>query len=342
MSGAAAQRRVVGVVGAGLIGGSIAKRLAATHAVIVHDRRVELRAAVEAAGIGWADNLQELAQDATHVFVAITPRGTVEAVVELLRASSEVLVADTASVKGPVVEEIQRLASDAELRRFQPLHPLAGSQFQGWEHAERTLLDEAPWAICPVDAGWDAVQEERLSQWSALIDDLAGYLVPCTLEAHDAAVAVTSHMPHVVSSELAAQVGAQPGLLGPALSGGGLRDMTRIAASTGPLWDEIVQLNRGATLAALDDLIARLQGQRAVIAGDAPQVDLWSQGAQAAAAIKATRWDDREWHRDSLPQELWPHLLELGRQGCGLRELRRSPEGGVTAEVSQPVPRPAA
>ena len=89
---------------------------------------------------------------------------------------------------------------------------------------------------------------------------------------HDAQLARTSHLPHVMASALASLVGPE---LAP-LTAGGYRDSTRVAASSASIWAPIFLANRPEVLDAVDDLVARLAAFRAALgAGDEPAVRAW-------------------------------------------------------------------
>lgn len=217
-------------------------------------------------------SVSELAAECDLVIVAVPPRHTVAVVREALAAGA--MVADTASVKRPVAGVV----ADP---RFVPAHPLAGPQD----------LDGAPWAVCR-----DA--PEVLEALSSALGDPP--LLACMPEEHDAAVARTSHLPHIVASALAAMAAADPMRL--ALSGGALRDMTRVAGADPGLWADILESNRDEVQAAGEELVATL-------------------GAHGTREpIERVRWSgEREWVD---AEGDWDRLLELGRAGAYVRKLR--------------------
>jgi prephenate dehydrogenase len=221
--------------------------------------------------VAGTPSVAELAAECDLVIVAVPPSQTAAVAQEALAAGA--LVADAASVKRPIAAAIDD-------PRFLPAHPMAGPRD----------LQGAPWAVCR-----DA--PEALEALSTALGD-AVPLLACTPEEHDAAVARTSHVPHIVAAALAAMA-ADP--LRAALSGGALRDMTGRADADPALWAEIFDANRDEVQAAGEELVATL-------------------GARGTRAqIDAIRWQPREYE----PGEgSWDDLLELGRRGAYVRKLR--------------------
>ena len=157
------------------------------------------------------------------------------------------LVSDTASVKGAVISQVVERDPDGARERYVPGHPLAGREQMGAAAADPQLFRGAVWALCPdPETPVDAVLFVARVIWAARASILA-----IDAGSHDRAVAFSSHGPHLVASAVAtAAAGAGP--LAAILSGGGLRDATRVAASDGAMWWEIVSENAHETLAAID------------------------------------------------------------------------------------------
>ena len=126
----------------------------------------------------------------------------------------------------------------------------------------------------------------------AAVDRLDGRLVACTAADHDAAVARTSHVPHVAAQALSRILGNGERGLRAALAGPAWRDMTRVARSDPGLWVEILSLNRAGVLAALDELEEELRWFEAALeAGDRDGLEAsWrAAGERAAGAPPARR-----------------------------------------------------
>lgn len=296
----------VGVIGLGLIGGSIGRRLA--------ERPGEFEVAgfdsdgAARDGIELTDSANDAARQSELVVVAVPPNRTAAAIAEALGSSDHATVTDVASVKAPILHEVANLAPGA-LHRYLPGHPLAGAEESGWQAARADLLDEASWAVCP--PATDA-PPEPLERVGRLIDAFDARLVVCETQEHDRAVARTSHAPHLVARALA----AAPPDSGPAaaltalLSGGAFRDMTRVAAADRELWQSILDLNRDEVRAVLAEWIAALE------AGGPerePMVEL----------VERLRWQEpRAWETRAFDWPAWAELIELSRSGTAIRRPR--------------------
>ena len=305
-----------GVVGLGLIGGSVLRGLGGA---VGYDADPRVRAAAAAEGFAVVAELAGLA-DREVVIVAVPPGRTDGVVAAALDAAPAAVVADAASVKGVV------LASVPERDRFVGAHPLAGAETAGWAASSADVLAGAVWAVCP--AGESV---EPVCRLGAAVDVLGGRLVACTAAEHDEAVARTSHVPHLAALSFALLIAGEP--LHAALSGTAFRDMTRVARADAALWAEILSLNRDRSLVALDELAERLAALRgSVAAGDL--TDAWAAGADALAAVDAARWSEPAW-RDEGIEGGWAGLLALGRAGRAVRRLRADAAGALRAEVTR-------
>ena len=309
-----------GVVGLGLIGGSVLRGLSDA---VGFDADAAVRAAAVAEGFTVVEDLAGLA-DRELVIVAVPPGRTAEVVAAVLDAVPGAVVADTASVKEAVLAALPEGAGD----RFVGAHPLAGAETAGWAASSADVVAGAVWAAC--QAG-DAL--EPVCRLASVVDRLGGRLVACTASEHDEAVARTSHVPHVAAQALAGL--ASGGGLRGALSGSAFRDMTRVARADPALWGEILALNRDRSLAALDELGGRLAALRAALeSGDRDAlVGAWSSGTEALAAVDAARWTQPAW-RDERVEGGWAGLLALGRAGRAVRRLRVA-DGALRAEVAR-------
>jgi prephenate dehydrogenase len=170
------------------------------------------------------------------------------------------------SVKGPPLEAAR--AHGVDLSRYVGSHPMAGSERSGPWAATADLFDGRAWAVTPhEDSSADAVQAVR-----GLAVRCGASVVELPAAEHDAAVARVSHLPHLLSVLAAGTlVDAPP--LHLALSGPGLRDVTRIAAGDPALWQEIVTANAEPIRVLLQDVRDRLDELvRGVDAGSVTEV----------------------------------------------------------------------
>jgi prephenate dehydrogenase len=245
----------VGVVGTGLIGASIgmASR-AAGFAVAGWDPSADaLGTAAERGAIDTAaESLDVLLADADLVVVA-TPPSTVEAVLGRILGSvaPHVAVTDVTSTKS----HLTRLAEQHP--RYVPGHPMAGSERHGPEHASPALFRGAVWPLCPV------VQTdlEALSLVGGWVRALGAVPLPLDPKVQDAAVAITSHLPHVLAFLLyrqALDADLRRRLPVFELAAGGFHSATRVAASSPEAWSAILSANSEAVIGEIERLEAAL------------------------------------------------------------------------------------
>lgn len=228
------------VVGTGLIGTSVALVLVAAGVDVrlADADPVALAGAVaRAAGTpetGDAD--ADVDVDVVLVVVAVPPRSVAAVVTERLVRHPGAVVTDVSSVKALPLRTL--LAGPAALDRYVGSHPMAGSERSGPGAARADLFAGRPWAVTPHP-------QSRPSAVSAVhrLARLAG-AVPVTLDAqdHDEAVAAVSHLPHIAAAVVAGSLASASGST-LALTGAGLRDVTRIAAGSPALWTQILVAN---------------------------------------------------------------------------------------------------
>ncbi len=248
--------RRAGVVGTGLIGGSIglALRQRGWH-VTGHDAdptRAERALALGALDAVGVDAAAEI------TFVA-TPVGAVGRVVVETLGTTRGLVTDVGSVKASIVEAVD----DA---RFVGGHPMAGSEQEGVEGADAELFEGAVWVLTPTAATDDAAY----AAVRTVVSSFGAEVVALSPAQHDALVAVVSHVPHLAAATLMrlADERAEEHAALLRLAAGGFRDMTRVAAGHPGIWPDICGENRVAIVDMLDRLVEALADMRDVVAKD--------------------------------------------------------------------------
>lgn len=320
---AAATRGPVRVVGTGLLGTSVGLGLRAlgVDVVLADPSRTTLALACDV-GAGRPARPEDAP---ALVVVAAPPDVTAEVVAAELAAHPGAVVTDVASVKGAVLAELR--ASGADLTRYVGSHPMAGSERTGPTAARPDLFAGRPWVV--VDSGESAPQ--ALLAVRSLAVDLGASPARLDAPAHDAAVALVSHVPQIASSLVAARLaGADVAALD--LAGQGLRDVTRIAAGDPALWTSILALNAPAVTPVLRDLrtdldrlIGALETQAAgslgvvagsIAAGNAGvgRIPGKHGGAPRAYDVVTVLVPDR-------PGELARLLTDVGAAGINLEEL---------------------
>ncbi len=254
------------VVGAGLLGTSIGLALR-RRGVDVALRDVNPENVRIATTIGAA-NVEASSVEPQLVVVAVPPDHLAPEVVAALRGT-DAAVTDVGSVKSAPLAAVRDLAPD-DVARYVGSHPMAGSERSGPFAASESMFDGRPWAVTPhEDADPDVV---------ALVTELTRVCgaAPVTFspEEHDQAVARTSHLPHLLAAMAAGRLTDAPAEH-LALSGQGVRDVTRIAAGDPGLWQQILTANTAALTVLLsavrDDvdtlLTALAEGDRPRLAG---------------------------------------------------------------------------
>ena len=244
------------IIGTGLLGTSLALALrTADVEVQLSDTSPTSLALARDMGAGTPHDKHS--PEPQIVVVATPPDVTADVVVAQLSAHPNAVVTDVASVKERVVAEV-RARAGAEARRYVGSHPMAGRERSGAGSADSDLFAGRPWVV----VGQDSDPEAELAIRNLAVD-VGATPVRMGASEHDAAVAAVSHMPQLIASLVAARL-EELGEGALALSGQGLRDVTRIAASDPRLWSAIVVGNAGPVADLLrrisDDLSALITG----------------------------------------------------------------------------------
>jgi len=249
----------IGIVGLGLIGGSIAlaaRQIWPASLVIAVDNKDVLETAMRLHAIDVAaDDLIVLAE-ADLVILAAPVRQNLRLLGELdENVKRAAVVTDTGSTKRSMVEAARALPS-----RFTFIggHPLGGAAVGGLDHARPELFKGRPWLLTPKDdsAG------DALDKVMAFVRALGAVPRVLGVEAHDRLLAYLSHLPQLTASALMQIVGEEVGDEGLSLAGRGLVDTTRLASSPPEIWKDIAATNADEIRVALDTLIAVLQDLR--------------------------------------------------------------------------------
>lgn len=310
------------VVGAGLLGTSIGLALR-RHDIDVLLRDISAENLKIATGLG-AGRVDDDAVAPQLVVVSVPPDHLATEIAGALTGTLAT-VTDVGSIKGAPLEAVRALVDDEQLARYVGSHPMAGSERSGPFAGSAALFDGRPWAVAPHDASSpDAV---------ALVNDLVrlcgATAVAFSPAEHDQAVARTSHLPHLLAALVAGRLADAPrGHL--ALSGPGVRDVTRIAAGDPVLWQQIIVANGTALTALLEDvrgdvdtlLEALRDGQTDTIA------ELLDRGVAGTAAIPGKHGGPVQAETSLYvavpdhPGELARLLSDAGEIGVNIEDLR--------------------
>jgi len=249
----------IGVVGLGLIGGSIAlaaRELWPASLVIGVDNKDVLETAMRLHAIDVAaDDLIVLAE-ADLVILAAPVRQNLAILEELdENVRTPAVITDVGSTKRAIVDAARGLPP-----RFTFIggHPLGGAAASGLEHARPDLFKGRPWLFTPPgDAGGEA-----MDKLMAFVQALGAVPRIMAAAAHDRLLAFLSHLPQLTASALMQTVGEAVGEEGLSLAGRGLVDTTRLASSSAEIWKDIATTNADELGVALDTLIAVLTDLR--------------------------------------------------------------------------------
>lgn len=209
----------IGVVGLGLIGGSIFKALSEFHEVIgISNSQKNSQENI-------TDDLNAL-KDCEIVFVATHMNKIIKILDELNEILNEdTIVADVCSLKEFVCQKEYKY-------NFIPTHPMAGTEKTGFENSFKELFQGTKWVICKKQC------PENLKK---VIKQTGAEIIFASPKEHDEAVALISHMPMVISQALFKSVQNNP--LALHLASSGFRDMTRLALSSNEMANDMVNMN---------------------------------------------------------------------------------------------------
>jgi prephenate dehydrogenase len=248
----------VGIVGLGLIGGSIGLSLRhARHTVLGFDT---LAAHGQTAiNRGCADSLasvEEVAQ-ADVVFVSVPPLSVgpmLEALLPVKRP--ETVVTDCASVKSEVLKWVSEHAPGE--RRFVGGHPMAGHEKSGPAFASAWMFRNARWILTPAKN----TDKDAIKLVEGLVKEMGATPVRIDPQVHDRHVAILSHLPHALAAILV-EMGAE--LERADLVGGSWRDLTRVGGVDPELWSQIAIGNKVELSKVLQQAEGRLRELRVAL-----------------------------------------------------------------------------
>ena len=254
----------VGIVGLGLIGGSMARAVKrAGHRVYGTDidRTVVMKAKL--LEIVDQELTDENMADCEVIILGIYPGATLEWLeAHGPRIPRETVVMDTCGVKRAVCARAWEIAAKYGLT-FVGGHPMEGAAKIGFDHSDSSMFNRASMILCPNED----IEIEQMKRLKDVLDSAGfGRYEMTTPEHHDEMIALTSQLAHVVSS---AYVMAPNCLRHQGYSAGSLRDMTRVAYLNETMWSELFLDNPDYLVEELDGLIKRLQTYRdAIRSGD--------------------------------------------------------------------------
>lgn len=251
----------VGVVGLGLMGGSFAKAYKeAGHAVLAWNRSRDTLELAMMNGVVDGELTESSIGGCDLVIIALYPQATIEYLKNMApHIDSQTLVVDTCGTKRDVCKECFPIAREHGFT-FVGGHPMAGTQFSGYKYSRASMYKDAAMILVPEQ--FDDIE---------FFDRVKSMLEPCrfgrvtitTAEKHDAMIAFSSQMAHVVSNAFVKSPAAREHK---GYSAGSYKDMTRVAWLNETMWAELFLENQDYLLKELDIFMENLAQYRAALA----------------------------------------------------------------------------
>ena len=241
----------LGLIGCGLMGGSFAlalKKAGLVKRVVGYSKSPSTTERARQMGVIDVEAPSALlAVSGADIVLLAVPVSATEATFKAIRhlVTPTTLIMDVGSTKRDVVDAARRVLRD-NVGCFVPAHPIAGKEVSGVEHADAGLYSGRQVILTPIERTFTVQLNKAISLWTAL----GCSVTQMSPQAHDAAYAAVSHLPHLIAFALMNSITNQTqGAEHLALAGPGFRDFTRIAASDPKMWRDILVANREELLA---------------------------------------------------------------------------------------------
>lgn len=244
----------LGLIGCGLMGGSFAlalKKAGLVKRVVGYSKSPSTTERARQMGVIDIEAPSALlAVSGADLVLLAVPVSATESTFKAIRhlLSKDTLVMDVGSTKREVIDAARRVLKD-QVGVFVPAHPIAGKELAGVDHADAELYHGRQVILTPIERTEPVLVQKAFQLWTAL----GCHVQTMTPEAHDAAYAAVSHLPHMIAFALMNAIADQEhGQQFLSLAGPGFRDFTRIAAGDPSVWRDILISNR-------EELIAQSQ-----------------------------------------------------------------------------------
>lgn len=241
----------LGLIGCGLMGGSFAlalKKAGLVKRVVGYSKSPSTTERARQMGVIDVEAPSALlAVSGADLVLLAVPVSATEATFKAIRhlITRDTLVMDVGSTKREVIDAARRVLKD-QVGVFVPAHPIAGKELAGVEHADAELYAGRQVILTPIERTLTAQLDKAQQVWTAL----GCHVKQMSPEAHDAAYAAVSHLPHLIAFALMNAIHEQQqGQEFLSLAGPGFRDFTRIAASDPSVWRDILMSNKEELLA---------------------------------------------------------------------------------------------
>lgn len=238
----------IGVIGLGLIGGSVAKAYKARTGkplYIAVDRNIDsLRSALGSGCVKRTSTDVSDVSDCDIVFICVPVSNTVD-VLDSLHSFYKGVVTDTTSTKSSIYRHV---AENCPGMRFIGGHPMAGSDKTGFNAASDGLFENAPYIIC--ESKELKSLSEDLEMLETIVEQIGAVVFKMDAKEHDRTVGLVSHLPHVVAYALVDTLNRTDDERLRTIAAGGFKDITRIVSSDPVLWADILS-DSGQTILKL-------------------------------------------------------------------------------------------
>lgn len=258
----------LGLIGCGLMGGSFAlamKRAGLVKRVVGYSKSPSTTERARQMGVIDVEAPSALlAVSGADIVLLAVPVSATEATFKAIRhlVTPNTLIMDVGSTKRDVVDAARRVLRD-QVGCFVPAHPITGKEVSGVEHADVDLYTGKQVILTPIERTLTVHLNKAVAVWSALGCDV----IQMSPQAHDAACAAVSHLPHLIAFALINSISGQAqGANYLSLAGPGFRDFSRIAASDPKMWRDVLAANREELLAQSKIFQQSLQSLEKLIA----------------------------------------------------------------------------
>lgn len=272
----------IAILGYGLMGASLAlglKKRGYEGRILGYARREETR--IQALESGVADEVFSDPADAVReadIVVVCVPIWTIARLAEQMVSALKpgAVVTDVGSTKSELLKVMDPIFHASEAC-FVGSHPIAGSEKTGIDAGNPDLYEGRLTVVCPSDDTPEEAERAISSLWKSVGSEV----VEMSPAEHDAMLASTSHLPHMIAAALARSVADGDPAKKADFCGTGFKDTTRVASGSADMWVDIIDTNRVALEAELDRFHEELQGLISILrSGNGEDIRKWLEDAR--------------------------------------------------------------
>ena len=280
--------KTIAILGLGLMGSSLGlalKKRAVPVKIHAFARREETRnAALELGAVDAVFSDPAAAVQTADLIVICLPIWSIAQLAENILPALKpgAVVTDVGSTKTDLLDHMKTLFADSSAE-FVGSHPIAGSEKTGVLAGHADLYDGRLTVVCPSEQTSSEAKEQVAGLWQAVGSEVA----EMSAAAHDAMLAATSHLPHMIAAALARSVAGDAPADRADFCGTGFKDTTRVASGSADMWVDIIDTNRAALEVELGRFHGELEGLISVLQnGNGEAIRRWlEEGAVARNQI---------------------------------------------------------